>query len=211
MTSERQRVAILGGTFDPVHNGHLALLLGARDALNAVEGWLLPAGRPNLREQATASAADRRDMLAAAIAGTPGLLVMDIELRRRGHSFTVDTDEALRAQHPELDLWWILGADAVRRIREWHRMEDLLARARFAIVQRAGTPPIDVAELHALGLHPRRTRLLPLTPPHVGATQVRARLAAGASIEELVPAPVAALIADRGLYGTAAGAHNAAG
>ncbi|MDQ2961305.1 MAG: nicotinate-nucleotide adenylyltransferase [Candidatus Dormibacteraeota bacterium] len=189
-----------GGTFDPVHNGHLAIATSVRDALGAVECWIVPAGTPNLRDRPRASATDRHDMLIAATEDLPAVRVIDIELHRPGGSYTIDTLDELGRAYPAIELWWVLGADAARHVREWHRTEELLQRARFVVVQRSGHPELGDAEVTALGLDAARTVVLSFTPPPVSATDVRERAAAGESLAELVPPAVAALINERGLY-----------
>ena len=140
MTPERRRVAVLGGTFDPVHLAHLVAATGARDAIGADEAWLVPARAPALRDEPLAPPHLRLAMLETAVRATPGLRIVDVELRRPGVSFTIDTLEALRAGGPADEAWWVVGADAARHIHEWHRSDELLGMIRLAIVQRAGSP-----------------------------------------------------------------------
>ncbi|MGH7722102.1 MAG: nicotinate (nicotinamide) nucleotide adenylyltransferase [Candidatus Dormibacteria bacterium] len=206
MTPEPRRVAVLGGTFDPVHSGHLALVTGARDAIGATEAWLLPARAPALRAEPIAPAQLRLAMLEAAVRGTPHVRVVDIELRRRGVSHTIDTLEGLRISDPEVVPWWILGADAARHLHQWHRSEDLLDILHLVVAQRAGERRFDVAEARSLRLAAERTVVLELTPPPVSASQVRRRVASGEPISGLVPAAVADIIAASGLYRGAADA-----
>jgi nicotinate-nucleotide adenylyltransferase len=203
MTPEPRRVAVLGGTFDPVHVAHLALATGARDAIGAAEAWLVPARTPALRDEPVAPGHLRQAMLEAAVRATPGVRVVDIELRRPGVSYTLDTLESLLASQPGVEPWWIVGADAARHIHQWHRSEDLLAILHLAVVQRAGSPRFDEAEARSLGLDPQRTRVLGLTPPAVSASEVRRRVAAGEPIAGLVPGAVADIIAASGLYRSA--------
>jgi nicotinate-nucleotide adenylyltransferase len=200
MTAERCSVAVLGGTFDPVHCGHLAIVDAVREALGATEAWLLPAREPALRAEPVAAAGLRLAMLEAAARGLRGVRVVDLELRRPGVSYTIDTLEALAAADPNTQPWWILGADAVRHIREWDRSAELLDRIHLAVVQREGAPRFDRAEADALGLPRARTLVLDFWPPAVSASEVRARVAAGESVNGLVPAAVADIIAASGLY-----------
>ncbi len=202
MTREQRRVCLLGGTFDPVHLGHLALATQARDLAGATETWLVPARVPALRAEPIAPAQLRLAMLEAAVRTTPGVKVSDIELRRRGHSYTIDTLEGLRGTHAEVEPWWILGADAARHLPEWHRAADLLAILNLLVVQRAGVARFDDDEARSLGLAPERTIVLDLTPPAVSASDVRLRVAAGKPVTGLVPPAVAAIIAASGLYRT---------
>jgi nicotinate-nucleotide adenylyltransferase len=198
--TERRRVAVLGGTFDPVHEGHVALVTAARDAIGAREAWLLPARRPPLRDDPVAPAQLRLAMLEAAARTASGLRVEDIELRRPGTSYTIDTLEALRASRPEVEPWWVMGSDAVRHIHEWHRSADVLAVLRAVVVQRAGCAAFDVAAAVSLGLEPSRTMVLDVSIPDVSASDVRRRVADGEPITGLVAAAVADIIAASGLY-----------
>jgi nicotinate-nucleotide adenylyltransferase len=203
MTPEPRHVTVLGGTFDPVHLGHLALATGARDLIGATESWLLPAGAPALRGEPVAPAQLRLAMLEAAVRDVPGVSVLDIELRRRGISHTIDTLEVLQRTRPDVVPVWILGADAARHIREWHRSAELLDVIHVVVVQRAGAPHFDDGEARSLGMAASRTTVLDLTPPPVSASQVRRLAAAGEPITGLVPAAVADIIAASGLYRTA--------
>ncbi len=199
-TPEGRRIAVLGGTFDPVHRAHLVAAIGARDAIGAQEAWLVPARTPALREEPVAPAQLRLAMLETAVRATPGLRVVDVELRRPGVSYTIDTLEALHATHPDAEPWWVVGADAVRHIRAWHRADELRALIRLAVVQRAGAPCFDAAEARSLGLDGDRTLVLDLVPPNISASAVRSRVARDEPISALVPAQVADIIAASGLY-----------
>jgi nicotinate-nucleotide adenylyltransferase len=194
---------VLGGTFDPVHAAHIALVTGARDAIGAREGWLVPARTPALRDEPVAPPHLRLAMLETAVRDIAGVRVVDVELRRPGASYTIDTLEALRTSHPGDDPWWIVGADAVRRIHDWHRSDELLAMVHLVVAQRAGAGRFDEAEAQALGLDPGRTVVLGITPPDISATEVRRRVARRESIAGLVPRAVADIISASGLYRTA--------
>lgn len=193
-------VAVLGGTFDPIHVGHVAVLEQVRRAVDADEGWLLPTATPPHRRPTHASAADRLAMARAAAAGHRGVRVVDVEVGRGGLSYTIDTVDELARLHPQTTVWFILGADAAREVHTWHRASELLARAHFAVVNRTGVAPLDDAEVRALGFDPARTVLLHVVSPPVSATEIRRRAAAGESLAGLVPEGVAELIAARGLY-----------
>lgn len=204
MTAEPRQVAVLGGTFDPVHVGHVALATGVRDLIGATESWLVPTRVPALRGEPIAPAQLRQAMLEAAVRDIPGVSVLDIELRRRGVSHTIDTLEVLQRTMPEVVPVWILGADAARSIHQWHRSAELLDILHAVVVQRAGAPRFEAAEARSLGMAASRTTVLDLTPPAVSASQVRGLVAAGEPITGLVPAAVADIIAASGLYRTAA-------
>lgn len=199
-----RRLVILGGSFDPVHSGHLAILEQARTILGAEAGWLLPTGVQPLRRPARASIDDRLAMAVAAVGGHAGLGVCDLEARRPGPSYTVDTAASLAAELPGVERWWLLGADAARRIGAWRRCDELLERERFALVNRTGVVAMEPTETARLGFAAERTRLLQIDSPPHSASEVRRRLATGRSVEGMLPAAVAEVIRERGLYGTGA-------
>jgi nicotinate-nucleotide adenylyltransferase len=193
-------VVALGGTFDPIHNGHLAILEQVSRAVEADEAWLIPTATPPHRRPAHAGAEDRLAMAVAAAARVPGLRVLDLELRRPGLSYTVDTLAELAERYPSTRVWLVLGADAAREVGSWHRAREVLDRAWFVLVNRSGVPTLDAAEAERLGFDPARTRVVAVDSPAVSATEIRRRVAAGRSIAAMVPPEVAALIVERGLY-----------
>ena len=194
-------VLVFGGTFDPVHNGHLAIARQARAAAAADAVWFVPASLPPLRDPAVATAQDRFDLLVAATRGEPHFAVLDAAIRHGGVSYTADTMEALHREHQDLDLAVLLGADAARTIHGWERAEDLLRDERFVVVNRTGAPPrITATELEELGFSPGRTRLLSVESPDVSASEVRRRRGRGVPLDGLVPPAVEELIEARSLY-----------
>jgi nicotinate-nucleotide adenylyltransferase len=199
------RVAVFGGTFDPFHLGHLAVAEQARDGILAGATWVVPAGVPPLRGPVDAGAEDRLAMCRAGIDARDHLRVLDLELRRPGPSYTIDTMRDLAAAHPEVELWVVLGADAARQMPEWHGAGELLAGFHFVLVNRAGEPPIRHAEAMALGFHPDRTRVVGIDSPDVSATEIRRRVAVGEPLSGLVSPAVERLIVARGLYGPSPG------
>lgn len=193
-------IALLGGTMDPFHLGHLAVAEQVRELLPAAQTWIVPAGDPPLHRPPVARAADRYAMALAGIDAQAGLRVLDIEVTRPGPSYTVDTMDQLAALHPGDQLCFVMGADAARSIRHWHRHAELLARHRMVVVNRDGCEPVSLEELHGIGFG-AQTRLLQISSPPVAATLIRERAARGESLEGLVPDAVGALIRDRNIYG----------
>jgi nicotinate-nucleotide adenylyltransferase len=215
---------LYGGTFDPVHQGHLAIARAAARMFNA-EVQLLPAADPPHRAPPGASAAQRATMLDLAASGDPLLRVDRRELQREGPSFSVDTLAEVRAEiGAELPLVWILGLDSLRELDSWHDWRRIFALAHVLGVERPGTrtdaewlreqSPAVHAELlprwsepAALGDSPAG-RYAPLTMQPLrleSATEVRRRIAAGEAWGELVPAAVERYISDSGLYRPGAG------
>lgn len=195
-------VLVFGGTFDPVHNGHLAIAHQARVATGAEAVWFVPAALAPLRDPPVATPEERFELLEAACDdwGGPDLAVLDIAIRRGGISYTAEVMDALRAEHPDLDLAILIGADAARTISRWHRADDLLRSERFVIVNRTGPPPLEPAEVSGLGFAAARTTLLTLDSPDISASEVRQRCARWESLDGLVPGVVASLIAAKGMY-----------
>jgi nicotinate-nucleotide adenylyltransferase len=194
---------IMGGTFDPVHNGHLAAARQLRDVADLVEVWLMPNAMPPHRSAApVASADDRLRMVRLAVDSQPGLVPSALEVDRGGISYTVETVRELGRAFPERLFAILLGSDVALQIRSWHDADALLGEARFVIFNRPETT-LAPQTLHDLGFEPSRTRIVHLETPAIAAHQVRDRLARGAPIDDLVPAAVADYIRSHHLYQSA--------
>ncbi|MDH5823377.1 nicotinate-nucleotide adenylyltransferase [Luteimonas sp. RD2P54] len=202
-----------GGTFDPVHNGHLAIARAARDRLHCPVR-LMPAGDPPHRPPPGASAEHRAAMLRLALAEERELCMDRRELERGGRSYTVETLRALRRGRPCASVALLLGADSFAGLMSWKDWRDLFSLAHLVIAERAGSPLGDLAaplaaELEARGgadaAALRRVpagRILRLQQPLSGesATRLRALIAAGGDWRRLLPAAVAGYIDHHGLY-----------
>jgi nicotinate-nucleotide adenylyltransferase len=190
----------LGGTFDPVHNGHLAAARQLLDVVGLDEVWLMPNATPPHRSAApVASPIDRLRMVQLAVEGQLGLRPSSLELDRGGTSYTIDTVRELARRFPGRPFAILLGSDAALQIRSWHEADALLDQGRFVIFNRPETtlaPPT----LHELGFAPTRTQIVHLDTPAIAAHQVRDRLARGIQIDDLVPAAVADYIRSHHLY-----------
>jgi nicotinate-nucleotide adenylyltransferase len=190
----------MGGTFDPVHNGHIAAARQLREVAGLDEVWLMPNATPPHRSAApVASAIDRLRMVQLAVEGQPGLAASSLELDRGGISFTIDTVRELARRFPARPFAILLGSDAALQIRSWHDADALLNEARFVIFNRPETT-LAPQTLHELGFEPTRTQIVHLDTPAIAAHQVRDRLARGAPIDDLVPAAVAEYIRANHLY-----------
>lgn len=199
-------VGILGGTFDPIHHGHLLIAEEARESLGLERVLLVPAAQPPHKpDRPVTPPAHRLAMAELAVAGNPWFSVSPVELERGGASYTVDTLEALRAAGTA-DPWFILSSEALLDFPSWREPDRILRLARLAVVPRAGAEPLDG---HWLRRHlpsaGDRVRFLagPLLP--ISGSVVRRRAAAGRSVRYLVPEPVARYIAEHGLYAEAPG------
>jgi nicotinate-nucleotide adenylyltransferase len=210
-------IAILGGTFDPVHYGHLRFAQDVRRALALPEIRLVPSAIPPHRAPAHASAADRVAMLDLAVRDVPGLVVDTREIDRGGRSYTVDTLEALRAEAGSRPLILLVGADAFRGLPSWHRFREIFDLAHLVVVPRPGLaledglPPALGAEWHARRITtPEGLRaapagsiyVQPVAPHPISSTQIRNAMANGdaKSVAALVPPRVLAYIESHRLY-----------
>ncbi len=187
------RIGVFGGTFDPPHLGHLVVASDACGALGLDRVlWVPSAVPPHKARTVQAPAQARLEMVRAAIEGDARFEASDVELRRPGPSYTVDTLRELADAHPGAELVLLIGADNLREIPKWRDPEGILALARVAVLSRdgAGVPPGAPIPATAVGV----------TRVDVSATEVRRRAAAGETIRYLVPDAVRALVERRGLY-----------
>ena len=212
-TTPPRRIGILGGTFDPVHIGHLRGALEVADALALDELRLTPSARPPHRDAPRASAQDRLAMVECAVAGVAPLVVDARELQRDKPSYTIDTLELMRAElAADAQVFLLLGWDAFCGLPTWHRWEELLQHCHILVLQRpdADSEPPDalrnllaarsVSDPLALKGPSGQIAFVWQTPLAVSATQIRQLLASGKSVRFLVPDAVLAYIDAHGLY-----------
>lgn len=193
-TMSGRRVGLLGGTFDPPHIGHLVTAVELVEQLDLDLVLLVVAGEPwqKVATRDVTPAADRLAMVAAAVGGLDRVEACDVEVRRAGPTYTVDTVEELRSAWPDDELHLVLGADAVGGLTTWHRWEEL-RRVPLVVVDRPGRrgePPTGFT-----------TTRVEVPRLEVSSTDLRRRLAGGRSVRFLVPDPVISVIRKRDLYG----------
>ena len=195
------KLAIFGGTFDPIHYGHLAMAEEVCWQLGVARVFFVPAAEQPLKAgNHVASAGDRLAMVRLATAGNPSFAVCDLEIVRGGRSYSVDTVASLRDDYPDADFTFVAGADVLPDLPRWHAVERLLKLSRFAIVTRPG---------HALDLD-RLYTALPGAEGRIGevgglrldisSTELRARLRRGAPIRYQAPDAVIRYIDEHDLY-----------
>ena len=185
-------VGLFGGSFDPVHHGHLIVGSAAAEILGLDSLRFVPAReQPFKRGQHGAAAGQRAAMLDLAVAGAPGFAVERSELERPGPSYTVDTLRALHARQPGLRLTLLLGADAAAEIEAWHQAEEIPALATVVVFARAGVP---VPSSRLIG------RTIEVPAIGISATEIRRRVREGRSIRYWVPDPVAEYVTRHRLY-----------
>lgn len=220
MTGSVRVLAILGGTFDPIHYGHLRMAAEVKAALSLPEVRLIPAGSPPHRDPPVAAAVHRLAMTALGCAEFPGLAADGREVGRKGPSYTVPTLEALHAEQPGLPLALLIGADAFAGLASWWRWERLFTLAHFVVVERPGAilaaaqlpPAVEVHWQRRLTTDPARLERalagsivrVQVTPQPIAATEIRAALAQGvdgrARVRGLLPAAVLDYIDRNQLY-----------
>lgn len=207
-------VGVFGGTFDPIHYGHLRPALELLEFLNLAEIRFIPCRVPVHRDTPSITAEQRLELVRLATVGQAGFVVDDRELRRPGPSYMVDTLTSLREEiGTAVPLCLILGSDAFRELATWRRWRELTDLAHLVVMQRPGTALVLPPELDAfvtprlsddpLALHERPAGsilLQPVTQLAISATQVRALLARGQSVRYLLPETVLDHIHDRALY-----------
>lgn len=213
-------IGLLGGTFDPIHYGHLRPALELSEALGLAQLRFIPNGVPPHRDPAHASAAQRREMVRRAIAGQRGFVLDDRELQRPGPSYSVDTLRELRAEQGQVPLCLLLGMDAFLGLHHWHQWELLPQLAHLVVAHRPGWSLDADAIPASLGLLLDRRRvkdpaalaaapaggvfLQPVTPLAISSTAIRALFATGRSARWLLPDTVIEYILEKDIYGQSA-------
>ena len=183
-----KKIGIFGGTFDPIHHGHLILAREALETLDLETVIFIPAtASPHKLDQKLAAPDVRLEMLRAAIESEPGFALDPMELRRSSPSYAVDSVEALCQREPDVELFYLIGEDNVGRLTTWHRFSELSKMVQFIVLARSGVKTE----------HPYRTIRRHLD---ISATNIRNRVATGRSIRYLVPPAVEKIIRDRQLY-----------
>ena len=201
------RIGILGGTFDPVHRGHIEIAQRALEEAALQRVIFIPAAQPRLKPgDPSASALDRLEMLRLALCGRPGFEVSDMELHRSGPTLTVETLRQLAGEvGPGAELCFILGLDVLERFHQWVEPEGVVELATLLAVSRPGYASFDWPGFFARNPYAQgRLECIESAFIDVSASELRGRLAAGASVSGLLPAGVEEYIRDNGLYGSGA-------
>jgi nicotinate-nucleotide adenylyltransferase len=189
----RTRVGVLGGTFDPFHNGHAEIARAVRDAGLVDLIVVVPANDP-WQKRCVAMANQRLEMVRLGITGREGIQVSDIDIVRGGSTYTVDTLSDIAVLYPDADVSFIVGSDAAAGLPTWHRADELRASTAFIVVTRPGAlqPQLDV-EGYDLNL-------LVIPPVDVSSSAIRERVSKGLALTDMVPSAVAEYIMAQGLY-----------
>jgi nicotinate-nucleotide adenylyltransferase len=192
-----QRIGVFGGTFDPIHVGHLVAAVNARDALNLDRVILMVANVPWQKAGArvVSTAADRLALVEAAVGGVRGLEAGDFEIRRGGISYTADTLDAMRKENPDDELFLIVGWDVAGELTTWERLDEVKALATLVIVNRPGSG-------RPRALEDAGWSVVEVTVPNleISSTDLRARAAEGRPLDYLIPEGGVRCIRERGMY-----------
>ncbi|MDR1799227.1 MAG: nicotinate-nucleotide adenylyltransferase [Bifidobacteriaceae bacterium] len=192
---EPKRVGVMGGTFDPIHHGHLVAASEAAYVFSLDEVIFVPTGRPAFKQNQAVTAPEHRYLMTViATAANPHFMVSRVDIERAGMTYTIDTLRDLHADRPDDKLFFITGADALGSILQWKDAADLFALAHFVGVTRPGHT------LNAQGLPEQGVSLLEVPALAISSTDVRRRAASGAPIWYLVPDGVVQYIGKHGLY-----------
>ena len=218
------KLGLLGGSFNPIHNGHLTIARLVRDKLRLDQVLFIPTGEPpHKRDGSMAPAKDRHEMVRLAIAGTPSFELSDIEIRRTGKSYSIDTIRELQRQFgPSTELYFLIGLDAFLDLPDWKDPMELLRACRFVVVPRPGQsfrsladmPLLPKLDSHALTQLDTETRpqldiavpscrgiiCLPIPPCSTSASDIRQRIKQRASLANMLPPPVESYILQHRLY-----------
>ena len=213
LQAARGPIGILGGTFDPVHHGHLRIALEALENLALAEVRFIPCRLPPHRRQPLATPEQRLTLLRLAVAEQPGFVIDERELRREGPSYMVDTLASLRAELGATSLCLLLGRDAFNDLPGWHRWRNILEFTHLIVLERPGAAPTPAGELSQLLEHCRLDHpgalweksaggilFQPVTQLAISATRIRQLLAQGHSPRYLLPEAVWNCIREHGLY-----------
>lgn len=190
------KLGFFGGSFDPIHHGHLIAAQDAMEQLSLDELQFVPTAQAPLRKDVVRSKPeDRVEMIRLAVEAEPRFGVSAIEIERGGISYTIDTALALQAEHPGATLIWIIGQDQLAKLSDWYRIEDLCALLEFAYLQRPGFPDSAEPQIPGLRLHRLRSHQV-----EISSTEIRQRIREKRPLHFLLPEPVIRYIYERNLY-----------
>ena len=190
------KTGLLGGSFDPVHAGHLIIALDAMEALGLDEVFFIPAAQAPLKQNHPgAEPHHRKAMLDAAVADEPAYQILDCELESGGISYTIDTVRSLSQKYPDRRFFWILGEDQLQKLEKWKDIDELCHLVEFIVLDRPGhsmTEPIEIPEFRC---HRISGHLF-----SISSSEIRERITNGKSVREFLPTNVARYILDHHLY-----------
>ncbi|MEA4853852.1 MAG: nicotinate-nucleotide adenylyltransferase [Christensenella sp.] len=202
LAARHKKVGILGGTFNPPHNGHIDMALHIKNEFSLDETYLMPCGNPPHKDTDLAPAPMRLAMARMCTEAAAGLGLLDIEMKRTGYTYTVETMRLLEKKYPQTDFYFIIGADTVFELCTWYEFRELFRLTRFVCVRRCNHDMLELtAEISRLkreyGAH---VLLSEYTGLYVSSSYIRKQIAQGKNIAGLVPQSVEEYIVANGLY-----------
>jgi nicotinate-nucleotide adenylyltransferase len=190
------KTGLLGGSFDPVHTGHLLIALDAMEALGLDEVFFIPAAQAPLKQNHPgAEPHHRKAMLDAAVVDEPAYQILDCELEAGGISYTIDTVRSLSQKHPDRRFFWILGEDQLQKLGKWKDIDELCHLVEFIALDRPEHPMTPTLEIPDFRCHRISGHLF-----SISSSEIRERITEGKSVHEFLPANVAKYILDHHLY-----------
>jgi nicotinate-nucleotide adenylyltransferase len=198
------KIGIMGGTFDPIHNGHLMLGRQALEEYGLDQVWYMPSGQPpHKKDHVVTDAADRLEMVRLAVDGIDGFVCSDFEIRRPGITYSVETLRLLRQEYPEDEFYFIIGADSFYEIEHWYQPQEILKLTALLVAGReypgAGRTMKEqktfLEEKYQACVH-----FLHCAEMDVSSSELRRSISGGGSVEGLVPEAVLSYIEEKGLY-----------
>jgi nicotinate-nucleotide adenylyltransferase len=197
--NDGMKVGIFGGTFDPIHFGHLLLAEQAREAASLHEIWFIPAGEPPHKQgKPVTPAMERKKMVELAIEGHPQFKVNPIELMRSGPSYTVDTIMELKKQNPHVEFFLLVGADMVKNLPKWYKIKEIIQNVQVIGLGRPGFDHDALPEY----IEERLMWIPDAVETNISSSIIRERLMLNRSARYLVPDSVYKYIKEQGLYGS---------
>lgn len=195
------RLGIFGGSFDPVHHGHLALARACQEQAALDEVWFVPTAVQPLKQHGPHASNDQRvEMLRLAIGGEPAWRVCTLEIDRGGKSYTVDTLGQMRAERPNDTFFLLLGSDTLRDVARWKDPRELFRLATPLVVHRAGDAEPDLVPLASLCATTTQPQIIEMPAVQASSTEIRRRVAAGEACQKFVPNAVLNYILRQGIY-----------
>jgi nicotinate-nucleotide adenylyltransferase len=192
------KVGIMGGTFDPIHLGHLIAAESAREGLQLDEVWFIPSHIPPHKGLGPKANAEQRwEMVSQSLENCPHFRPIDLEMKRGGTSYTIDTAAELNRLYPQHDFYYIIGADMVQYLPQWYRVDELLNWVSFIGLERAG---FDLQWEELPKAIQDKVTMIPMPMIEISSTDIRERLAGGKSIRYLVPENILHYIEVNRLY-----------
>jgi nicotinate-nucleotide adenylyltransferase len=194
------RLGLFGGTFDPIHLGHLILAEQCREACDLEQVWFVLAGTPPHKRGDRTPVSHRQEMVRIAIAGHPGFEVSDLETRRPGPHFSVETLREVHRERPGDELFFLIGADSLVDLPTWRDPEGIARLAVIVVVNRPGIAEVDAAALPDFGPAANKLRSVSIPPIGIASQDLRRRLAEGRSVRYMIPRGVEVYIEAQRLY-----------